>query len=215
MASRLASGVAEELIRNPAPSNVARTESYGKILDDRIRREAAALRDEITAKNDQVAASLESNISRTVEFAVGFVLLMSLAVLYLALRSALDISRARASAFDRRPSASRAWRRMASDSGNDGRNRIRVRNERSRRRRRSVRRMAACRRSRSDHDRRHERQRRRRGREHCVLQVLDSRAAANIWPARSCHDRIQSSVCEHRQRPIDVRGRVFGRARRA
>jgi serine phosphatase RsbU (regulator of sigma subunit) len=77
--------VAEELIRNPAPSNVARTESYGKILDDRIRREAAALRDEIAAKNDQVAAALESNISRTVEFAVGFVLIVSLAVLYLAL----------------------------------------------------------------------------------------------------------------------------------
>jgi len=79
------SSVAEELIRNPEPSNVARTESYGKILDDRIRREAAALRDEIAAKNDQVAASLESNIGRTVEFAVGFVLIVSLAVLYLAL----------------------------------------------------------------------------------------------------------------------------------
>ena len=79
------SGVAEELIRNPALSNVTRLESYGKILDDRIRREAAALRDEITAKNDRVAASLESNISRTVEFAVGFVLIVSLGVLYLAL----------------------------------------------------------------------------------------------------------------------------------
>jgi len=79
------SSVAGELIRNPAPSNVARTEAYGKILDDRIRREAAALRDEITGKNDQVSADLESNISRTVEFAVGFVLIVSLGVLYLAL----------------------------------------------------------------------------------------------------------------------------------
>jgi sigma-B regulation protein RsbU (phosphoserine phosphatase) len=79
------SGVAGPLISNPSPHNVERLEAYGKILDDRIRREAAALRDEITAKNDRVAASLEANISRTVEFAVGFVLIVSLGVLYLAL----------------------------------------------------------------------------------------------------------------------------------
>ncbi|MGH7714520.1 MAG: PP2C family protein-serine/threonine phosphatase, partial [Vulcanimicrobiaceae bacterium] len=77
--------VAAPLISRPSPRNVERLEAYGKILDDRIRREAAALRDEITAKNDRVAASLESNISRTVEFAVGFVLIVSLGVLYLAL----------------------------------------------------------------------------------------------------------------------------------
>jgi len=79
------SGVADALIGNPSPSNVAHLEAYGKILDDRIRREAAALRDEITTKNDGVSADLEANISRTVEFAVGFVLIVSLGVLYLAL----------------------------------------------------------------------------------------------------------------------------------
>jgi CHASE3 domain sensor protein len=78
-------GVAYPLIRNPSPGNVTRLESYGKILDDRIRRAAAAFRDEISAKNDRVAESVEFNISRTVEFTIGFVLVVSLGSLYLAL----------------------------------------------------------------------------------------------------------------------------------
>lgn len=77
--------VAAPLIADPTFSNASRLESYAKILDDRIRGEAAALRDQISLKNSGVEASLEANISRTVEYAVGFVLLVSLAVLYLAL----------------------------------------------------------------------------------------------------------------------------------
>ncbi|MBV8424194.1 MAG: CHASE3 domain-containing protein, partial [Candidatus Eremiobacteraeota bacterium] len=54
--------VAAPLIANPTLSNATRLESLAKILDDRIRREAAALRDQISAKNSHVEESLETNI---------------------------------------------------------------------------------------------------------------------------------------------------------
>ena len=76
---------ASVLIGDPSQKNVVAMEPLGKILDDRIREEAAALREDISANNDRVEASLEANVDRTLDYSVGFVLIVSLAVLYLAL----------------------------------------------------------------------------------------------------------------------------------
>ena len=80
------SGVAEELIRNPAPGNVARLESYGKILDDRIRREArgAARRDHSQERSKSRRRSNRTSAGQSSSRSASF-LIVSLGVLYLAL----------------------------------------------------------------------------------------------------------------------------------
>ncbi|MBV8601553.1 MAG: SpoIIE family protein phosphatase [Candidatus Eremiobacteraeota bacterium] len=77
------SQVAEPLIAAPTPRNVRDRESYGKILTDRLRNEAAALRAYVSGKNDAVQAMLAENIDHTVEYAIGFVLIFALAGFYL------------------------------------------------------------------------------------------------------------------------------------
>ncbi|MGH7684080.1 MAG: CHASE3 domain-containing protein, partial [Vulcanimicrobiaceae bacterium] len=76
---------ADPLIVNSSPHQIASLEAYGKLLDDGIRMQAAALRSEIDAKNRRVEASLEANIDSTVLYSVGFVSIVALVVLYLVL----------------------------------------------------------------------------------------------------------------------------------
>ena len=75
--------VADPLARDPSAANVAQRESYGKVLTDRVRTEAEALRALVSAKNDQVENSLAQKIDRTVAYAIGFVLIFALGGLYL------------------------------------------------------------------------------------------------------------------------------------
>ena len=73
------------LIERPSPEHAAMLAPYGARLDQSIRREAVVLRSEIDARNRGVEASLEGDIARIVDFAVGFVLIVALVVLFLAL----------------------------------------------------------------------------------------------------------------------------------
>lgn len=75
--------VADPLARDPSAGNVAQRESYGKVLTDRVRTEADALRALVNAKNDEVENLLAQKIDRTVAYALGFVLIFALAALYL------------------------------------------------------------------------------------------------------------------------------------
>lgn len=76
---------ADPLIVNPSGRQISSLEAYGKLLDDGIRTQGAALRAEIDAKNRRVEASLETNIDSTVGYSVGFVSIVALVVIYLAL----------------------------------------------------------------------------------------------------------------------------------
>src|SRR5262249_44722770 len=75
--------VMDPLVRNAATPARDRIEAYGKVATDRISREAGALRALVSAKNDEVEADLAANIDRTVDYAIGFVLIFALAGFYL------------------------------------------------------------------------------------------------------------------------------------
>ena len=75
--------VAVPLIGDGVPRNVERQEALGKILTDRLRTEASAIRKLVDDRDATTERQLAFEIDEIVEFAVGLVLLVALVGLYL------------------------------------------------------------------------------------------------------------------------------------